>query len=84
MIVTASKVVNLGKGEGWALDVGDMTARYSCHHKKGPGYGACGGCYARAIRALEAIEKLPSDDGAAMRAVAADVFAQCRSEKGEG
>lgn len=84
MSVTASKVVNLGKGEGWALDVGNMTARYSCHHYSGRGFGACGGCYARAIRALEAIDKLPPSDGEAMRTVAADVFAQCQSEKDEG
>lgn len=84
MNVTTSKVVNLGKGEGWALDVGNMTARYSCHHYSGRGYGACGGCYARAMRALETIEKLPSDDGSVMRAMAADVFAQCQSEKDEG
>lgn len=70
-------VVNLGKGEGWALDVGNMTVRYSCHHKKGPGYGACGGCYARAMRALEEIEKAPDTAVAVVQRVSA----QCKAEK---
>lgn len=79
--MASGDVVNLGKGEGWALDVGNMTVRYSCHHKKGPGYGACGGCYARAMRALEQIEKTPADDGTVMVAIAQDVAARCKADK---
>lgn len=74
-------VVKLDGREGWALDVGNMTAQYSCHHYKGRGFGACGGCYARAMRALEQIEKLPSDDGVAMRSIALDVASRCKAEK---
>lgn len=70
-------VVNLGKGEGWALDLGNMTVRYSCHHYGGRGYGACGGCYARAMRALEQIEKTPAEG----LAIAKEVAAQCKAEK---
>ena len=79
--MTSVKVVDLGKGEGWALDVGNMTARYSCHHYSGRGYGACGGCYARAMRALEDIQKMPADEGHAMREVAKAVSDECQSEK---
>jgi hypothetical protein len=55
------EVVKLSGSDSYALDTGStMTVRYSCKHKRGPGYGACGGCYARAVRALDQIQKDPT------------------------
>ena len=48
------KVEKNGAGN-WAYDMGDKYMEASCHHRKGRGHGACGGCYARAVEALKTL-----------------------------
>lgn len=45
------------------------TMQASCHHRRGPGFGACGGCYARLAEALHEIERRPLSAESIVKAV---------------
>lgn len=49
-----SRIVKSGVGSGWMFNAGPHLVAMSCHHKR---EGACGGCYARAIRFVEDVAK---------------------------
>lgn len=64
------KVVKSPEGE-WMFDAGPHLVAMSCHHRK---KGACGGCYARALRTLDALAEAGNPEAQA-------VISACRSEK---
>lgn len=73
---TKGQVVRMGSGEGWGYDVGPHLKQASCKHTRAASEGACGGCYARAMDALQGIHDSPGD----ARAIVERVWAELRKD----